>query len=101
MKTENNKQLILSLIKDDLINTKLVNGLNEMGLNADNYFLHLKDTVFELMGFKDDEESERIFKRYIKLSNKVLLIDISRSHKSINDLALKIYFELSTRKSNK
>lgn len=94
------KRLILSLIKDDLINSKLVNSLNEIGLNADNYFLHLKDTIFILMGFDDDEESEEIFERYIELSKKTLCIDISKSHKSMDDLALQIYIELSTRKSN-
>lgn len=94
------KKLILSLIKDDLINSKLVNGLNELGLNADNYFLHLKDTVFKLMGFEDDEESEQIFERYMELSKRAMFVDISQSNKSLDDLALQIYIELSTRKPN-
>lgn len=60
---KNKEKLILSLIKDDLINVKLVNGLNEAGLNADNYYLHLSDTIFKLMGFGDDEEAETIYER--------------------------------------
>ena len=98
--TMKGKKLILSLIKDDLINSKLVNSLNEIGLNADNYFLHLKDTVFKLMEFEDDEESEEVFERYIELSKRALYIDITKSHKPMDDLALQIYIELSTRKPN-
>jgi hypothetical protein len=94
----NKKKLILSLIKDHLINSKLVNSLNEMGLNADNYFLHLSDTIFNLMGYDDNEETEQIFKRYIELSKRAMFIDISQSNKPLDDLALQIYIELSTRK---
>ena len=64
MKAKNKKKLIISLIKDDLINAKLVNRLNEIGLCADDYFLHLSDTIFKLMGFEDDEETETIYERY-------------------------------------
>ena len=98
MKIINNKKLILSLIKDHLINAKLINGLNEMGLNADNYFLHLSDTIFNLMEFEDNEETEQIFERYMELTGRVNFIDISKSHNSLDDLASQIYNELSTRK---
>jgi hypothetical protein len=98
MKAKNKKKLILSLIKDDLINAKLVNGLNEIGLNADNYFLHLSDTIFKLIGFEDNEETEIIFERYLELAKRALFIDISQSHKPMDDLALQIYTELLSRK---
>jgi hypothetical protein len=100
MKLESDKTLVISLIKDDLINSKLLNGLNEMGLNADNYFLHLSETIFNLMGFDDNEESEQVFERYLELRNRAMFVDISKSNKSLNDLALQIYIELSTRKPN-
>jgi hypothetical protein len=99
MKTQNDKKLILSLIKNHLINAKLVNCLNEMGLNADNYFLHLSDTIFTLIGYKDDDDTEQIFERYMELSKRAMFIDISQSHKSLEDLALQIYIELSTRRN--
>ena len=35
------KELIISLIKDDLVNNKLLNGLMAIGLDPGNYFLHL------------------------------------------------------------
>jgi hypothetical protein len=100
MKSISDKKLILSLIKDHLINSKLVNSLNEMGLNADNYFLHLSDTIFNLMGYEDNDETEETFERYMELSKRAMFIDISQSNKPLDDLALQIYIELSTRKSN-
>lgn len=92
------EKLILSLIKDDLINSKLVNSLSEMGLNADHYFIHLSDTVFKLIGFKDNEETEYIYEKYMELSKRAIFIDISKSHKPLDKLALQIYTELSVRK---
>lgn len=92
------EKLILSLIKDDLINSKLVNGLSEMGLDADHYILHLGETVFKLMGFKDNEETEYIFERYMELSKRAMFIDISKSNKPLDELALQIYIELSARR---
>ena len=94
MKAIEKKKLILSLIKDDLINAKLVHGLNEMGLIADPYFLQLSDTVFKLMGFKEGKKSDRAFERYMDLSKKATQVDISLSHKPMEKLALKIYKEI-------
>jgi hypothetical protein len=95
METMTDKQLIISLIKDDLINSKLVTGLNEMGLNANPYFLHLGETVFNLMGIEETEETEYLFERYIELSKTAMYADISQSHDSLDNLALQIYNELN------
>jgi len=92
------KQLILSLIKDDLINTKLVHGLIDVGLNAENYFLCLGETIFKLMGFEDNEEREILFERYIQLSKKAAFIDITVSHQPLEALVLEIYEELLQQK---
>ncbi len=98
MKNINEKELILSLIKDDLINKKLVNGLNGMGLTAENYFLHLSETVFQLMGF-DDSQANEVFDRYMELAGSAVYVDISMSSKPMDDLALHIYTELCSRKT--
>lgn len=49
-KLKNKKWLIFSLIKDNLINRKLVNSLNDIRLTADDYRLNLSDTIFKLIG---------------------------------------------------
>ena len=98
MKAKNKEKLILSLIKDDLINAKLGNGLSEAGLNADNYCLHLSGTIFKVMGFGDDEEAETIYERYMELSKRGMFVDISHSNKPMEVLALQIYTEILSRK---
>ncbi|MBL7935408.1 MAG: hypothetical protein JNM51_06335 [Bacteroidia bacterium] len=100
MNPNKNKKLILSLIKDDLINTKLVNGLDALGLNAQDYLLHLSDTVFNLMKIKDDENGEKLFEHYLNLKDNVRFIESAKSHESFDDLALAIYIDLVNKKLN-
>lgn len=58
MQQNQNTSLVLSLIKDDLINNKLINGLNTLGLSAGDYHLHLSETILNLIGL--DTESDAI-----------------------------------------
>ncbi len=46
MKASKNKALVFSLIKDDLIHTKLVNGLDNLNLNANVYLLSMSRPEF-------------------------------------------------------
>lgn len=91
MKSHTQKSLILSLIKDDLINSKLVNGLNELGLDASKYFINSSDTVFKLMGFHNHEFEEELFQYYLELTAKAKHIDISDSNEPLDELCLEIY----------
>lgn len=89
------KQIITSLIKDGLVNLKLVNGLNAAGLNASNYNISIGDTIFVLMGFKDDHLNDLIFENvYLAISGKVKNIDFSNSMEELEKLSEEIYFEL-------
>lgn len=56
-----NKNLALMLIQNDLRNTKLTTGLNKLGLDASNYYLNLKELLFELMCFEKNEQEEKLF----------------------------------------
>ncbi len=95
MKTNNNKELIISLIRDNLINTKLLLGLNNLGLIADDYALHLGDTVFELMGFEINEHNDFLFEKvFLANSAKVMYIDFSGSKDELTRLSMEIYKEL-------
>ncbi|AEA45002.1 hypothetical protein [Fluviicola taffensis] len=50
MRELSSKQLILSLIQDDLLNQKLINNLRDIGIDAGDYHLNLGSTIFRLMG---------------------------------------------------
>ena len=92
------KKLILSLIKDDLIHVKLIYSLEKLGFYSDCYCLHLSSTIFELMGFKSSKESDEVFDRYLQLSEKAVLIDITESNKPMEKLALEIYKKLDKKR---
>jgi hypothetical protein len=85
------KRLIISLIKDDMINSKLVNGLIDAGLYAETYFLHLSETIFELLGFPDDDLGEQAYEYYLEQIKRAQSIDLRKSNEPLNAVAEDIY----------
>ena len=88
---QNERELIISLIKDDLINQKLVNGLEDLGLSAGDYLLHASTMVFKLMGIAETGINEYIFEQYLNLSEKVKEVDVTEGHYKLDALAEEIY----------
>jgi hypothetical protein len=84
---------IISLIRDDLINYKLVSSLNDLGLNAHDYFLRLSETIFELVGI-DERESDTIFESYLLQLKKVKKLPLKKSAAGLDLLAASIYKDL-------
>jgi hypothetical protein len=97
----NKEKLILSLIKDDLINTCLIQKLQGIGLYTDYYSLHLSITVFELMGFEDSEKTDEIYERYLELCERAALVDIMESNNGMERLAVEIYEKIFLKRRNK
>jgi len=95
MESQKQKELIFALIKDDLINSKLVYGLTDLGIDASDYFLNLSDTIFKLMKFSNKKTEEEIYEHYLKLTKKAKHIDITESRNNLNSLAHEIYKELT------
>jgi hypothetical protein len=89
------QELIISLIRDDLINTKLVYGLGDIGLNADEYLLHLSDTVFQLMGLDNTDE---LTEQYIQLTCLIKEIDIFDRNCTLEKFAVEVYNKLLLQK---
>lgn len=97
--TMKQKTLILHLISDDLINTKLVYSLNNLGLQANDYTLHLSTTIMNLMRIKTTSlRWENIHDEYLKMTSRVLKIDIQESPRMLTVLAEEIYDFLKLRK---
>jgi hypothetical protein len=67
MKIERKKELLVSLILDDLVHARLVHGLLAMGLPAEYYAHDVPFAVMELMGF-DVEQQHGLFPRYPALA---------------------------------
>lgn len=91
------KDLILSLLSDYLRSYRLIVGLNNMGLDANNYNIHLGDTIFNLMGL-GDEKDETIYERFFEYSQLVIDIDIKNYPEKFDAYVNQIYEWLCTEK---
>ena len=86
------KELIISLIKDDLINVRLVHGLEKLGLDSGHYYLHLSETIFKLIGITLEDEA--FFEEYMDECRTVNNIDIFKYPELLNSLAFSLYDKL-------
>jgi len=87
------KELIISLLKDNLTNIRLVYGLTELGLDASDYFLRLDETIFKLMGISTDDDT--FFEEYVNESRTISEIDIFKHPELLNRLAHSLYHKLN------
>jgi hypothetical protein len=94
------KELIVSLIKDDLTNTFLVSGLEKLGLGAEKYQLHLTDAIFYLMGISDSLLAEDLLDDYFHEVDKIEHMDIIGSEFLLTNFAGFIYDKLTERIRN-
>lgn len=93
--THADPQFIIKLIRDCLINFKLVSGLNALGINADDYHLYLGDTIFELMGFTSKDNSDLIYENvFFANCEKIKHISFALSTEELDVLSEAIYKEL-------
>lgn len=100
MNTKNNKNLILSLIKDDLTNTKLVLGLNALGLQASEYALNLNETIFNCVGIAQGDQSNKVYERYSEMTKRIKYIDMEQNPKQVSALVQEIYTYLRSVKTS-
>ena len=83
------QQIIIRLIKDHLVQTRLINGLNQLGLNADDYYLHLSDTIFKMIGIPD--ENEEFYHVYLEWCTRISQTEVLRDQKLLDEYAREIY----------
>jgi len=92
------KNLILSLIKDDLVSTKLLEGLERLGFSVDHYCLNLSDTIFQLMKLEEKKDDDALFEYYLEIRSRVKHIEITESRDALDTMAQEIYSILIQRK---
>jgi hypothetical protein len=84
----------INLIKDDLKNTRLVAGLEELGLDSGKYYLNLSETIFFLMGFEIGDLNEKMFEDYSDRLSTATELNIVYDYQKLDHLALEIYKSL-------
>lgn len=95
MNTLASSTVIISLIRDSLVNYKLTTGLNALGLNADDYHVYLPDTIFKLMELENIEEGDLVFEKvFLANAQKVKQIQFPASSEELNELSEDIYEQL-------
>ena len=94
MNAKMKEKLIISLIKDDLINTNLICNMKKLGFYSDCYYLNLSSTIFELIGFRNSEETDEVFNKYVKMTEEASKTDITETNKMLEKSALRIYEKL-------
>lgn len=98
MQTDEKERLVISLIKDDLIHSKLMDIIIELRQKVTYYDLYLGDTIFQLLEFKDDQYSDDVFEQYVELRKKARSVNMSKSTDELDKLAKEI-FELLQEKA--
>lgn len=86
-----NEIIIINLIKQDLINWKMIHSLQKVQVRADDYQLDIGSIIFEMMNLEDRNDVDEIFEKYLELSKPVLKLSVSQSNRKIDVLASKIY----------
>ena len=89
-----NETIIINLIKQDLINWKMINMLQNMQVRADDYQLDIGSIIFEMMDLENRKDVDEIFEKYVELSKPILKLSASQSNRKIDVLAFKIYIYL-------
>jgi hypothetical protein len=71
------KELFLRLIKDDLINTYLIDSFERIGFHSEDHRLSLSDTIFKIMDI-DDKKGE-LYELYLNKCSEIGKLDIIKN----------------------
>ncbi len=83
------KELITSLIKDDLINTYLLDNLERIGFYSENYRLNLSDTIFKLLNIPD--ENEELYELYLEKCSEMATLPLISNSNLLKESVEKVY----------
>ncbi|NQY68436.1 MAG: hypothetical protein HRT72_12045 [Flavobacteriales bacterium] len=86
------KEIICSLIEDDIKHTQLMQKLEMAGFSVLDHDLKLSDTIFKLTGIEESPFVEELSKGYIKIVDKVDLDSGNHNIKQILNSSHKCNF---------
>jgi hypothetical protein len=91
----NTEQLAHELIKDDLINCQFIYGLQQFNINAEQYLLHLSETVFLVLGYEREAIPEPLYNVYYDFTSKHASISPLKQEKTLDELSAEILQKLN------
>ena len=96
MNAKNRKTLTIDLIANDIINSKLIYGLNTLDIDAGTYALFLEAPILSLIGFNKKQLTLEVHDLYASLVKSKSIAGLKIDNfDAIRDLAKEIYQELS------
>lgn len=84
------RKQILTLIENELTNSKLIFTLQNIGIEAEEYFTDTSHVIFVQIGIRKENRTEELYKKYFDLIKQVQYLDLQVKGEK-NRLALKIY----------
>lgn len=96
MNTKAKEQIVIKLISNELIQSKLILGLYKLNIDAKKYeILGLRDEVFTLMGFRHKKPKPELDQEYFMLNMKAVEAGFNlEDGDRIKELAKDIYDSL-------
>ena len=88
------KELILCLLKADMRNVKLIQGLESAGALIEDFYSDLSVTILKLIGFEEAERTDEQYQFYDKVMNRLINRDVAEFIEQLNYLAVDFYNEL-------
>lgn len=82
------------LIEDSIVNTKLVNTLERIGIDASLYNLNCPAAVFDLLGLSSEERKDELNGLFFDLIREGETIDFADSREELRIFAEKVYSRL-------
>lgn len=95
MNVTNQKEIAIDLIANDLVNTKLILGLQALHIDAGLYSMYLAESIFVLMGCASEQCSPDMYDLYAQLTRRAAeAAHIDEERTAVKTMAREIYGRL-------
>lgn len=88
------KNEVILLIEDSIVNAKLVNTFERIGIDASVYNLNCPTVIFNLLGLSTENNKDELYGLFYDLIKEGEKIDFSVSRKELRTLAENVYESL-------
>jgi len=88
------KELILTLIKADMRNVKLIQGLGNAGALVEHFYSDLSVVILKLIGFDDDQRTDALYALYDTKMHALVDVSVEVFREKLPYLAVDFYNEL-------
>lgn len=89
------RENIILLIEDSIVNTKLINSLDSIGIDASIYVTSSVSIIFNLLNLEPKISKDDFYKLFFELIKNGEEIDFTRSRMLLKKYAEKVLFDMN------